>query len=178
MNSLLNVGLRFRAKYKKIDGSSFYGQILEIPDTSRVSNFLSARRYLRTQPKTNVSARDVIVVNGVMYIVAEHGDGFYVDPIYKHFKLFEVDQTLEHYAMVGRKNPVTGVEQFVRDAYTDDVYLSTQPHSLIKDSINIPQTSKTAISDKELAVDDRVGPYLVIKSDIVLGVNLVELKTV
>lgn len=176
MNPLLTTGLRFRSLFKKVDGSSFYGQVLDLPDTSRVSNFLSARRYLRTQPTTNVKLRDVVVINGSKFIVAEHGDGFYRDHIYKHFKLFHVDEVLEHYEMRTETNMITGLEQMKRNVYTDDVYLSTQPDSSISDRIGIPGITKIAVCNKPVKVDDLIGPYVVIKSDIVLGVNLVELK--
>lgn len=179
MNKLLQVGLRFRSRFYLINGLSFLGQMLSIPDTSRVSNFLSARRYLRTQPKTIIKPRDVMIANGIKYIIAEHGDGFYVDPLYKHFKLFEVDRLANWYIRRQVIDPVTKVESYeVPDVPEGKIYLSTQPHALIRDSINIPQDAIIVITNAPVAVDDKIGDYLVTKSDVVLGVTLAELRQI
>lgn len=173
---LLQVGKFARAKYKTVQGMEFYGQFLSIPDTSRVSNFLSARRYLRTVPNTPLLPRMVMVAEGLKYIVAEHGTGFYVVPIYKHFKLFEVDMEAQWRQTSFTENPVTGVKEQNMDETGPTIYLSTQPHSVISDTLNIPNPVKTAITNADVKVDDIVGGYVVIKSDVVLGVNLIEMK--
>ena len=176
-NLLSKVGARFRSTFKLVNGVTFLGQMLEIPDTSRVSNFLSARRYLRTQVKTIVKPRDVMIANGVKYIIAEHGDGFYVEPIYKHFKLFEVDSIANWYITEEVVDPVSKLKSYRKqDVPVGKIYLSTQPHALIKDSISIPQDSVIAITNATVAVDDIVGDYKVVKSDVVLGVTLIEMR--
>ena len=108
-NRLLETGEKFKMKFKKVGGGEFFGQILDIPDTSRVSNFLSARRYLRTRPNTSVVPADVMIANGKKYIVAEHGDGFFKEVIYKHFKLFEVDHEFTWARKAQVENPVTEI---------------------------------------------------------------------
>lgn len=176
VNRLLHVGKRFRSKFKTISGREFYGQILEPPDTSRVSNFLSARRYLRTQPDTRIKPRDVIIVDGQRYVVAEHGTGFYVTPIYKHFKLFEIDMIENIMGAREVENPVTGVKTVVRDVNKGKAYLSLQPAALVQDTTLIPQEMQIAVTNAQLEVEDIVGNYVVIKSDNVLGITLVQLK--
>jgi len=178
MSRLINAGNKFRAKYKTVDGREFYGQILEPPDTSRVSNFLSARRYLRTRPITIVKPRDVVVIAGTKYLCAEHGLGFYVTPIYRHFKLFEIDMEAQAVRSQRITNPITGVKDTVRNIPLGKVYISLQPKASEEDGILIPSIMKVGIADKPLKVEDRVGDYIVTKADTVLGVTLVELKEV
>lgn len=176
MNRLLNVGKRFRSKFRKLDGTPFLGQVLDIPDTSRVSNFLSTRRYLRTAPITNVKVTDVVVIDGLKFIVAEHGTGFYVTPIYKHFKMFEVNDTASWKSAKVTKNPVTGVEEVLRDFDMGTVQLSVQPMTGIEDSVRIQQNMVRCVCDKPVKVDDMLNDWIVTKSDPVLGVTLIEMK--
>lgn len=176
VNRLLNVGDRFRAKYKTITGKEVYGQMLDIPDTSRVSNFLSARRYFRVRPESNLAVGDVLIVNGTKFIVAEHGVGFYKEPIYRHHKLFEVTDVVEGYLIEDFKNPVTGVSETQISEDPFDVYLSVQPKGLLDDRLHIPQEQLIAITPTIISVGDRVGDYSVTKVDKVLGVYLLEMK--
>lgn len=173
---LKKVGDKFRMKFKKVTGAEFYGQFLDIPDTARVSNFLSARRYLRTAPETSVIPTDVIIAGKEKFIVGEHGTGYYLEPIYKHFKLFQVDleSTIKRKAEV--KNPVTGLKEVVRVAVPGTLYLSTQPKSMTVDEINIPQDNLVAVCDKEVLKGDAINGMLVVKVDRVLGLYLIELK--
>jgi len=176
LNKLLGVGKRFRSQFKLIDGREFFGQMLDIPDTSRVSNFLSARRYLRTAPNTFLVPGNVMIAHDTTYIIAEHGEGFSVDPIYKHFKLFGVDQILTWYGSTVQENAVTGVKEVFTDQDNGVVYLSTQPKASMVDHLHIPQEQHVAICDRQVLVDDRVGDFVVVKSDMVLGVYVLELK--
>lgn len=178
MSRLLSVGERFKAKYKKINGTPFFGQVLSIPDTSRVSNFLSTRRYLRTTPFTNVLVSDVVVIEGLNFIVAEHGTGFFVTPIYKHFKMFEVNETVQWFGMTVSVDQVSGVEKVSRSTDLGLVYLSVQPMSDIEDAIRIQQPMRRCVCNKPVKVDDRLGEWIVTKSDPVLGITLLELKRI
>lgn len=177
VNKLLKVGERFRTKYKLVNGAEFYGHVLDIPDTSRVSNFLTARRYLRTNPFiTNVFPSCVVNINGEIYIVGDHGTGFYFSPIYKHFKLFEVDKVVDWYKVTKTADPVTSVNKTNRVLQSEKVYLSTQPKGVIEDSLHIPQQTFLAISNKEVSRNDIVDGKIVTKVDYVLGCWLLELK--
>lgn len=174
---LLNVGSKFRMKMKLVTGFEFFGQMLDIPDTSRVSNFLSARRYLRVGPQCKVKPSDVAVINNVKYIVGEHGDGFNLEPIYKHFKLFEVDVETTWLKTVQVTDTITGVKTTTRQAQANTiVYLSMQPKNLVTDSINIAEQTYTAVCNLPIKRDDIVNNLIVSKVDNVLGVYLLELK--
>lgn len=175
---LKNVGLRFREKYKIVGGQHFYGQILDLPDTSRVSNFFSARRYLRVMINSPVEAGDVIIVDNQKYIVAEHGTGFFCSPIYKHFKLFAVDLEKILYTKSESINPITGVSEKSIATNSGIIYISVQPKSSINDSsisIQIPQ--HTIIINMEVSVDDVIGDnWLVTRVDHQLGIYVAEVK--
>ena len=177
MHRLGRVGDRFRMKLRKVTGAEFYGQLLDIPDTSRVSNFLTPRRYLRTTPTTTVVPRDVIIANNVKFIVAEHGDGFYTEVIYKHFKLFEVTHTYNWKRKSFVKNTITGIMEEVLTNDATVVYVSLQPKAAIEDTMNIAQQTYTAISNLDIARGEVIAnKYVVTRSYEVLGVFLLEMK--
>lgn len=178
MNRLSRTGEKFKMKFNKVGGGQLFGQLLENPDTSRVSNFLSPRRYLRTAIKASVKPCDVIIANGVKFIVAEHGDGFYKEPIYKHFKLFQVDHEFSWKTKTFVENSVTGIKEEVLSTEPTTVYISMQPKSDIEDSVNIPQQTYTAISNLEVTRGETIDKYVVIKVDLVLGVYLLEMKEI
>lgn len=177
-NRLSTTGNKFKMKFRKVNGTEFYGQFLEIPDTSRVSNFLSPRRYLRTGPLTNVKPCDVIIANKVKYIVGEHGDGFYKEVIYKHFKLFQVDSEFTWTRKTSVTDPITGIVKTGLDPQPTTVYISMQPKSDIEDSVNIPQQTYTAISNLAVSRGETIDRFLVTKVDKVLGVYLLEMKEI
>lgn len=176
-NRLKSVGDSFKAKYQILPRGEFYGQVLEIPDTARVTNFLSPRRYLRVGTEVeNVIATTVVLIDGVKYIVAEHGTGFYQEPIYRHFKLFEVDLVEDWYKVSKEKNAVTGVNETTRILQPEPVYLATQPKALVEDSIHIQQQTYIAVSNVKVNRNDVVGNRIVTRVDHVLGCWLLELK--
>ena len=174
---LKNVGLRFRGRYKVLGGQHFRGQILDLPDTSRVSNFLSARRYLRVHPKTSIVSGIVVVIDSVKYIVADHGTGFLRDPIYTHFKLFQVDQEAEWFTKAESTNTVTGVKEKGVKVSQGTIYISVQPKGSISDSLKIQTPRHVLVTNAALQVDDLIGDnWIVVKSDLVLGIYVVEVK--
>ena len=163
---------------KKIGGGYFYGQILDIPDTSRVSNFLSARRYLRVNPSSLIVAGDVVSGGTTKYIVATHAEGFFLGPIYRHFKLFVVDKEFQYKKKSFVENPVTGIKELVLSEQIETAYLSLQPSSDVSDIIKIPQETFIGICNIPMSRDDQIDNYIVTKVNEVLGVYLLELKEV
>jgi len=179
MSSRLSfTGNRFKTIYQKENGPSFYGQILDIPDTSRVSNFLSARRYLRVSPRSTIRPNDIIIAANKKYIVANHADGFHHGLIYIHYKLFEVDAELTWKKKSFTKNAVTGIEEMTLTEQLETVYISLQPKNDVIDSIKIPQETFIALSNVEVSRDDIIGNYVVLKSDKQLGISVLELKEI
>lgn len=178
-NRLSKVGDKFRSVFKLVDGTKFYGQLLGLPDTSRVSNFLSARRYLRTAVKTIVQPGNVMIADGTTFIIAEHGEGFYNEPIYRHFKLFDVDAFEPWYPVTTTQDTVTGVKKVSPAAISStSVYLSTQPAPLKVDGLQIPAQHRICICNQNIGVGDRVGDHIVTKSDKMLGVFILEMKKI
>lgn len=175
---LSNTGVRFRSTFKRTDGHQFFGQLLDIPDTARVSNFLSARRYLRTNIGTQIKPADVITAHNKDYIVAQHGDGFFNSPIYTHFKLFQVDKTYTWSKHTLLEDDVTGIKEITLTAQATKIPLSIQPKSLIEDTINIQQQSFVAVASEPVKVNDTLDNMVVTRVDNVLGVYLLELKEI
>lgn len=174
---LAEVGKKFQMKMAKIDGTVFYGQLLAIPDTSRVSNFLTPRRYLRTASIPPVVPGDVIKVQGTTYIVAQHGGGYFKDYVVaQYFKLFEVTSREDWYAAVTTTNAVTGIKEMERVNQDEQIYVSLQPKGEIKDEIHIQQQSYIAIINRAVGRNDQIGNLMVTAIDPVLGVYEVEMK--
>ncbi len=177
-NRLARVGRKFKAKFKLVNGAEFYGQILDIPDTSRVTNFISARRYLKVNSGCAVRPGDVAIINGKNYILGEHGDGFQQDVvIYRQFMMFEADMVVTWTPLTSTENSITGVASRTPDTVeAQTVYLSSQSKPDIQDEVHIPTKTKFAICNVEVGVDDSVGPYRVTKVDRQLGLFLLEMK--
>lgn len=89
----------------KTDGAKFYGQLTDIPNTTRVSNFNAARRLLRVKPACRIKAGDTFYdMNNRVHLVAEHGDQFLSGKhLYTHYKLF----TMEDYITMVRRDDKT-----------------------------------------------------------------------
>ena len=175
---LRNVGKSFRGKHKIDGGPHFYGQILDPPDTSRVSNFLSARRYLRVHNNSPVRAGMIVNVDKKDYLVATHATGFFRNPIYTHFKLFQIDATLEWISKSDRiKNPITGVWEVASDVSKGDIKVSVQPKSTMEDELRIQTPQHVVLSAEELVVGDKLGPdWVVTKVDPQLDVWVIDVK--
>lgn len=175
---LKDVGGRFRSKLQIVDGQKFYGQILDLPDTSRVSNFLSARRYLKVFPTSPVSAGDVIIKNNEKFLVASHGVGYFRNPLYIHYKLFKVDEERNWLSRgADTTDSVTGVKKKGTTVDNGSVHLSVQPRSDISDQLNIQSPRHLVITNVAVKVDDKLGDdWVVTKVDPVLDLYLVEVK--
>lgn len=175
MSRLKNVGRRFQMTFQKDDGTPFYGHVLDIPDTARVTNFLDARRYLRVMPESPIVPTDVVVVAGDKYIVGNHGTGFYFEPIYKYFFLFQADMNVAWKKQRQTDDPITGQKKtdFIDGGL---VWLSLQPKATVIDQINIAQQTFLALCNKAVSRGDFVDGMIVTKVDSVLGLYLLELK--
>lgn len=169
---LANVGSKFKGEFTTIGGKKFKGQILDIPDTSRVSNFLSPRRYLRVTSTCLVVAGDVVNTPEGKFIVAEHGSGFYQGKeIYTHHKLFAVDRVEELTSETVTRDPVTGLDKRASDTDGGTIYVSVQPKNDIEDKFKIQTPQHVLLVNKEVQVGDEIGDaWKVTKVDPVLGV--------
>lgn len=178
MSRISNVHERFKSLMYTVKGRPFFGQILNIPDTSRVSNFLSSRRYLRVSPEQNINWGDVIIALGRKFIVADHGEGYSPQGIvYKHFKLFAVSDEVTFKRVISTKNSVTGImsKTLVED---DSIsYLSIQPKNSSEDSVTkIPNQNHIILCNVEVKKDDEFDDKIVIKVDKALGIYILEVK--
>lgn len=146
-------------KMKTTEGSSFYGQFTDIPNTTRVSNFNSARRLLRVPPKSILRAgktfRDP---NGQVFLLAEHGDQFLQgEPLYTHYKLFEMTNT----ATVGNKgaktqHPVSKLEIEGDPVWTDPIWLAFEIRSSGSDQMGVNIKRQQVITGHSLQEGDLI----------------------
>ena len=175
-SKLADIGGQFQSRFKFLDGSKFFGQLLNIPPQPKIAGFIAARRLLRVRSQSRVKPTDVIIAENVKYIVAEHGEGSYGGPLYNQFKLFEVTDVLAWNQPVVTVNTVTGVEQFTRTASQGDVYLSLQTAPSVTDKLGVDQVTRIAACNKVVAVDDAIGPYIVMHTYQAFGVTVVHLR--
>lgn len=176
MKGIRGVHERYRSRFKILGGSDFYGQILDIPDTSRVTNFLSPKRYLRTGPFSPVKPGDVVVLFGVMYIVGEHGTGFLIAPLYKQFKMLQVDIELPWERNTDVVDTVTGVVKSGARTSLGTAYISLDTKNDIEDALNIQTERRLFVTDKDVAVEDYLGDFIVTKVDKLIGLSVCEVK--
>lgn len=176
MLGIRGVHERYRSKFTRLDGLAFYGQILDIPDTSRVTNFLSAKRYLRTGPLSPIKPSDVVIIDKVKYIVGEHGTGFLVTPLYKHFKMLKVDAELAWTRNTDVVDAVTGVVKSGTRSSLGTAYISMDTKNDIEDALHIQTERHIFITDKNVQVEDYLGPYIVTKVDKLIGLSVCEVK--
>lgn len=168
--------LKYQSKFTRLDGLAFYGQILDIPDTSRVSNFLSARRFLRVSTGSIIRAADVIYALGTRYILGNHGTGILVTPLYKHFKMFQVDLELPWSRNTDVVDAVTGITKSGARSALGTAFISLDTKNDIEDSLQIQTERKVFITDKDVKVEDYLGTYIVTKVDKLLGISICEVK--
>lgn len=140
MSSLHKVVAKNLYKMKTVEGSTFEGQFTDIPVTTRVSNFNSARRLLRVLPNSILKiGGNFYDPNGQVFLVAEHGDQFLKGRhLYTHYKLFE----MHHTAAIGTKgsksvHPVTGLKIESPAVWTQGIYLAFEMRSTGTDAIGI-----------------------------------------
>lgn len=176
MKGIRGVHERYRSKLSRIDGLAFYGQILDIPDTSRVTNFLSAKRYLRTGPLSVIKPADVVIADKTKYIVGEHGTGFLITPLYKHFKMLKVDLELPWTRNTDVVDPVTGVIKSGTRTSLGTAYVSLDTKNDIEDALHIQTERHIFVTDKNVQVEDYLGNFIVTKVDKLIGLSVCEVK--
>lgn len=122
-------------------GSAFYGQLTDIPVTTRVSNFNSPRRLFRVPPGSLLKVGDTFRdPNDNVFLVAEHGDQFLKGRhLYTHYKLFE----MTHVAAIGKKgedvrDPVSKLMVEGKPVWEQGIWLAFEIRSGGNDTIGVP----------------------------------------
>lgn len=172
MGRMSRIGRRFMRDYSTIDGTLFKGQILDIPDTTRVTNFHSARRLMRVNDPVCLSPGDLFDSDGVRYLVAKHGRG--VD--YTHYKLFEMTERDLWERRHEVEDPVTGLKNV--DAYKKmaTIMYASEAKTNFEDRMKIPADRDIIITNAPLERNDRVGGRVVYSVDNSLGVTVAEVR--
>lgn len=160
-------------------GRRFRGQLTDIPDTTRVSNFNSARRLLRVGPASTIAPGDVFTTpGGTVYLIAEHGTQYQKNRIlYKHFKLFEMtDQVTVSREGVETRDPITGKRVAGTDVTINDVWVAYEPRPQYEDTLRVPIDRRQVITGQVVAQGDRINNWVV--EDVIqqLGVYIVTIN--
>lgn len=135
------------------NGKVARGQILDIPDTTRVSNMNNVRRLFRVAPKTPLDVRDIIILpDQTKFILGEHGKAWNHGLLYRHFMAFEITGQFQWRSESVMIDPVTGLEvpaastpvniwasqQTLRDATDSKIGVAVDVDSLITDVLVQP----------------------------------------
>lgn len=140
-------------------GSAFYGQLTDIPVTTRVSNFNSPRRLFRVPPKSILKVGETFRdPNGNVFLVAEHGDQFLNgEHLYTHYKLFE----MTHLAAVGKKgektrHPVSKLEIEGEPVWTQGIWLAFEIRSSSNDLMGVTIKKQQIITGHPIREGDLI----------------------
>lgn len=173
-----NLLLGRRQKLHIINGISFLGWFLAIPDTTRVTNMLHPRRLLQVKPECPVHVGDVISnSSGTMYICADHGEGWREVPIYRQFKLYQVDQIYPWKRATITTDTLTGLKKST-GSFTSlgSAYCSIEPASPERDAFKIPEAQAEIVTSSAIQLGDILGPWEVVRVDQQLGVYSATVK--
>lgn len=172
-----NAAARFDTTFQIVNGPRFRGQLQEIADTTRVSNFHSARRLLRVRPGSAVRVRDVFRTSGgQLFLCASHGDRFRIDQLFREFKLFEMTEIAEWLRKEVTVDPVTGLEVGGDYVSKGPIYVAEEPAGDEEDQIRIPRQTFRLITGADLKVDDMVNGMIVRAVTTELGVTVAEIS--
>ena len=140
-------------------GSSFYGQLTDIPVTTRVSNFNSPRRLFRVPPNSILKVGDTFTdPQGRVFLVADHGDQFINgDHLYTHYKLFG----MTHTAAVGRegattRHPVSKLEIEGVPVWTQGIWLAFEIRSSGTDMTGVSIKQQQIITGHPIVEGDLI----------------------
>lgn len=174
---LADVALKGFTDLQIINGQRFRGQLLDISDTTRVTNFHTSRRLLRVRPNSPVNVADLIQTDTAqVFLCASHGDGFVGKMVYRYFKLYEMGSTAMWQRRVTTEDIVTGLDR--NDELTDMgmIYFALEQAGTVSDQLHIKSGKYSIITNADLQPNDTIGDYNVLRSDKLLGVTIAEVS--
>ncbi len=169
---LADAGRRFERRLRILDGPHFYGQFLDIPDTTRVSNFNSARRILRTRPTGPVQPGQIVVARDrTEWLVGEHGLS---ENDHHYFKLFEIDERLPWARQFKLEDPLTGLAQTEGQEQLGTIRGTYERRVDAIDALGVPEPANVFITNAAVRLHDLVGGRKVERVDRMLGLYIAE----
>lgn len=173
MMGLENAGRRFESRIQIENGQAFYGQFLEIPDTTRVSNFNSARRLLRTSRNSTVQIGQIIVdAYGIFWMVGEHGQS---ENRHHYFKLFQADLQLSWERETTEESLLTGLKGGIARVLVGQIRGTYERRTDETGSAFPDEPANLFITNADLKRNDLVDNRKVIRIDHQLGLTIAEL---
>jgi len=173
MMGLENAGRRFESKIQIEGGQKVFGQFLEIPDTTRVSNFNSARRLLRTSKTAGVRPGQVLIdAYGIYWMVGEHGQS---ENRHHYFKLFQADLQLSWARNMVEEDVLTGLKGSVMLSPLGEIRGTYERRTDETGSMMPDEPANLFITPADLKKNDLVDGRKVIRVDHQLGLTIAEL---
>jgi len=155
--SLRKTVSRHMVRVTTTTGKVGMGQILDIPDTTRVTNMNPIRRLFRVAHNSPIEIRDIIILpDGSKFIVAKHGTGWGSNVLYKHYMIFEINEQMTWKRTTLDVDPVSGLD--IPGASTESlIWVITRPLLDVTDSrIGVAVDVDHIITDAAIKPGDRV----------------------
>lgn len=181
MPSLDKIRHSVRTKLLRVEnGDHFLGFIRQTPDTTRVTNMLSARRILQVHPNATVQMGDEIeeLSTNQRWMCAEHGYGFYgAAAFYRHFKLFEVHNHVVWQRPLVDEDDLTGLTSSdALQTMSTALAISEEPEPDFRDDLRVAQDKRFIVTNKEILVGDVIDGMKAISVDHQLGLYTADLE--
>lgn len=171
---LSRVGKRFEQRLKLDGGPHFMGQFLTIPDTTRVSNFNSARRILRCSLTSPVTAGATVVDTvGIYWLVGEHGVSV---SDHHYFKLFQAELTLTWTREGVYENAITGVKKSTGPTALGTIKGTYERQATTIDGTLVEEGKNLLITNAALLVGDFIDKRRVVRVDHQIGLYIAEVE--
>lgn len=166
-----------RTLFRTDEGLEFFGEVNDVPGDSRSNPFRIPQRILKVEPETWLTAGEVIVSPfGRRFLCAEHGDGLSSWNIFRSFRLFELDRTVEIFRRVEVIDDLTGLKKTIHNhpvGSFDTVFEPLTP----QEEVSVPFDRYRMLTGSEVFKDDLVDEkYRVVRVEKLLGIYVSEIQ--
>lgn len=173
LSRLLGAAYNLFTELQIINSSKFKGQVLDIADTTRVTNFHTARRLLRVLPNSIVQVNDVVKTpGGQIFLCASHGDGYMGNVVFTQFKLFELTQMGVWSRPTTLIDPVTGLDTDATPIPMGIIHYELEPAGTLSDMLNVTTEQYSVITNADLKIGDRLDRFIVTDVSKQIGVTV------
>lgn len=170
----------FTTKFRCARGFDFLAQLLSAPIEPSSTYFINPRRVLKLDAHSLVSPGDHISLpaTGKAWLCGENGPSQFQDQvIYKTLKLFEITHTgVSWKGDVTATSNITGQKVKTSSAEKGPIDVVIEFLKLQEDEMRIPADQVRIITNKDVLVGDRVGPYTIINAESQIGLKFCTAK--
>lgn len=166
-----------RTLFMTAEGMEFLGEISDVPSQSRSSGFSLPQRILKVAPDTWLKAGTIVVTPyGRRYLCAEQGDGHTWSKLFRAFRLFELDRTVEIHRRVIETDPLTGLPKSEEVQLVGSLDAVFEPLAQQED-LQVAFDRYRMLTGEEVQLDDLVdSKYRIVRTEKLLGIYVSEIQ--